>query len=61
MSRLLCEELVTTSAVWSLLSIIGFFFIGLVLLKETPVQLQLVGAAIGVAILIILILAFSFR
>jgi|SRR3989344_8207505 len=56
---LLREGLVVTSVVYSLLSIIGFMFIGLVLFKETLTQLQLTGVFFGVVALIIF--AFSFR
>ncbi len=51
---LLREGLVTTSVVWSLLSIVGFVVIGIVFFKESLTVAQAVGALIGIVALIIL-------
>ena len=51
---LLTKGLVVTSLAWSLLSIIGFMFIGLVLFKESLTMLQAVGAVLGVISLVLL-------
>ena len=51
---LLQKGLVITSLIWSLLSILGFLFVGLVLFKETLSTLQIVGVCLGVTALIVL-------
>lgn len=51
---LLREGLVITSLLWSLLSIVGFVFIGLVIFKETLTPLQIFGVVLGVIALVIL-------
>ena len=51
---LLRQGLVTTSVIWSLLSIIGFVFIGVVIFKETLTGTQTVGVTTGIVALIIL-------
>jgi len=51
---LLRESLVVTSIIWSLFSIIGFLFVGLVLFKEHLTLGQGVGVAFGVVSLVIL-------
>lgn len=51
---LLKKGLVLTSVIWSLLSIIGFLFIGLVLFKESLMPVQIVGITLGVIALILL-------
>lgn len=56
---LLREGLVTTSIVWSLLSIIGFLFIGLVVFHEKLNGLQTIGVGFGVIALIILSVSFG--
>lgn len=50
---LLKEGLTITSVVWSLLSIIGFMFIGLVLFKEVLTVVQVVALIFGVISLIL--------
>lgn len=54
---LLKEGLVLTSLVWSLLTIVGFLFIGLVLFNETLSPVQWTGAALGIIALLILSIA----
>jgi multidrug transporter EmrE-like cation transporter len=54
---LLRQGLVVTSIIWSLISIVGFLFIGLVVFKEPLTTLQIVGVAFGVISLVILALA----
>lgn len=51
---LLREGLVVTSVIWSLLSIMGFLFIGLAVFKEQLTLSQIVGVALGVVALVIL-------
>ncbi len=51
---LLKEGLVITSLIWSLLSTIGFLFVGLVVFKETLTGLQMVGVALGLVAMVIL-------
>ncbi len=51
---LLKEGLVITSLVWSLLSTIGFLFVGLVVFKETLTGLQMVGVGLGLVAMVIL-------
>lgn len=51
---LLREGLVITSIIWSLLSIIGFLFIGLIIFHEKLTVIQYVGVFIGILALIIL-------
>jgi len=51
---LLKESLVVTSVIWSVLSILGFLFVGLVLFHETLSLTQGVGVAFGVLALILL-------
>ena len=51
---LLKQGLVITSIIWSLLSILGFLFIGLVLFQETLSATQMVGVGFGVVALILL-------
>ena len=54
---LLRQGLVVTSIIWSLISIIGFLFVGLVIFKETLTTLQMVGVGFGVVSLVILAFA----
>lgn len=54
---LLRQGLVVTSIIWSLISIIGFLFIGLVIFKETLTVMQAVGVGFGVLSLVILAFA----
>jgi drug/metabolite transporter (DMT)-like permease len=51
---LLREGLIITSLLWSLISILGFLFVGLVLFKEHLTAGQWVGVAFGIASLLIL-------
>lgn len=51
---LLREGLVVTSVVWSILSIIGYLFVGLVIFRETLSGTQTVGVVLGVVALVIL-------
>ncbi|OGL74486.1 hypothetical protein A3C96_00520 [Candidatus Uhrbacteria bacterium RIFCSPHIGHO2_02_FULL_60_10] len=51
---LLTKGLVVTSLAWSLLSIIGFMFIGLVVFRESLTTTQIIGAALGVVSLVFL-------
>ena len=53
---LLREGLVVTSVIWSILSIVGFLFVGIILFKETLTPLQIAGVVLGVIALIILTL-----
>jgi len=50
---LLREGLTLTSVIWSLISIIGFVFIGLVIFKESLTLWQSVGVVFGVISLVI--------
>lgn len=54
---LLKEKLVITSVIWSVLSIIGFLFVGLVIFRETLTSIQILGVVLGVLSLIILAIA----
>jgi multidrug transporter EmrE-like cation transporter len=54
---LLKEGLIVTSVIWSLISIIGFLFIGFVVFKESLNLWQVVGICFGVISLIILSIA----
>ncbi len=51
---LMKQGLVITSVIWSLISIIGFLFIGLVLFHETLSLTQGIGVGLGVVALILL-------
>jgi multidrug transporter EmrE-like cation transporter len=51
---LLREGLVITSVIWSLISIIGFLFVGLVLFKEHLTPVQWIAVALGIVSLLIL-------
>lgn len=51
---LLREGLVITSIIWSLISLIGFLFIGLVIFKESLTLHQGIGVAFGLVSLVIL-------
>jgi multidrug transporter EmrE-like cation transporter len=51
---LLRQGLVVTSIIWSLISTIGFLFIGLVIFKETLTLVQMIGVGFGVISLVIL-------
>ncbi len=51
---LLKEGLVVTSLAWSVLSIVGFLFIGLVLFKETLSAVQIAGVLFGITALVLL-------
>ena len=51
---LLREGLVVTSVIWSLLSIIGFLFVGLVIFREQLTTLQIIGVIFGIIALAIL-------
>lgn len=51
---LLREGLVITSVIWSLISIIGFLFVGLVFFKEHLTLIQWIAVALGVVSLLIL-------
>ena len=42
------ENLTTTSVIWSLISILGFLFIGLVIFREKLTTLQVFGLLFGV-------------
>lgn len=52
---LLREGLVVTSVIWSLISMLGFVFIGLVMFKESLTAIQSIGVAFGVISMIILV------
>ena len=54
---LLKEGLVVTSVIWSLLSILGFLFVGIVLFHETLNTLQIIGVVVGCIALVILAVA----
>lgn len=51
---LMREGLVITSVIWSILSIAGFLFIGLVVFNESLTPLQITGVVLGVIALILL-------
>lgn len=51
---LLREGLVVTSVIWSLISIIGFLFVGLVIFKEVLTIWQIIGVSVGIIALVIL-------
>lgn len=51
---LLREGLVVTSIIWSLLSIVGFIFIGLVIFDEILTTIQIIGIVFGIISFIIL-------
>lgn len=51
---LLREGLVITSIIWSLISLIGFLFVGLVIFKENISLYQGIGVAFGLISLVIL-------
>jgi len=51
---LLREGLVVTSIIWSLISLIGFLFVGLVLFRESVTFHQGIGVAFGLVALVIL-------
>jgi multidrug transporter EmrE-like cation transporter len=51
---LLQEGLVITSVIWSLISIIGFLFVGLVVFKEHLTPIQRVGVSFGVVSMVVL-------
>lgn len=51
---LLREGLVITSIIWSLISLIGFLFVGLVLFKESLTFHQGIGVGFGLVSLVIL-------
>ncbi|MFA7300960.1 MAG: hypothetical protein WC069_01440 [Candidatus Shapirobacteria bacterium] len=50
---LLKESLTITSVAWSLLSIIGFMFIGLIIFKETLTLIQIIALIFGVISLVL--------
>jgi len=54
---LLKEGLIVTSIIWSLISIIGFLFIGFVVFKETLNTMQIIGVCVGLVALVILTIA----
>ncbi len=51
---LLREGLVITSVIWSLISIIGFLFVGLVVFKEHLTLVQWIGVMFGVVSMLVL-------
>lgn len=51
---LLREGLVLTSMIWSLLSILGFLFIGFIIFREHLSTLEIAGVILGTAALLIL-------
>lgn len=54
---LLKEGLVVTSIIWSLLSIVGFLFVGLVIFRESLNAWQIAGVCVGLISLVILTIA----
>jgi multidrug transporter EmrE-like cation transporter len=50
---LLRQGLVISSLVWSILSIVGFLFIGFVIFHETVTTIQLVGIILGIISLVL--------
>ena len=51
---LLREGLVTTSILWSVLSIIGFVIVGLLIFNETLSTIQIIGVVLGIISLLVL-------
>jgi small multidrug resistance pump len=51
---LLRDGLVVTSVLWTIGSIVGFLFVGLVLFKETLSSLQMLGVAFGIISVLLL-------
>jgi len=54
---LLREQLIVASMIWSILSIMGFLFIGLFIFHEELSSVQTVGVGLGVASLVVLAVA----
>ena len=57
MPTLMRQGLVVTSIIWTLITVIGFLFVGLILFKETLTPLQIFGVVLGAISLIILSVA----
>ena len=56
---LLREGLVITSIIWSLITLIGFLFVGLIIFRESLTFHQGIGVALGVVSLVILVITMK--